>query len=168
MAQWNRLCNLPAVYRQQLDELYDKDVLPMEVRHYLAGWIEEQDWWGHPLRLHIMVSTDHKHVHVCLHVSCFIVRKRAAQDYDLAMVLYQVLLGNLDIQHSRFVHTVAFLQRHNIRRYKQNFQVGGSSMLRWVTHWMLEEISQQRLLLTFLHISYCADNLNFFVIPLFF
>lgn len=44
MAQWNRLCNLPAVYRQQLDELYDKDVLPMEVRHYLAGWIEEQEW----------------------------------------------------------------------------------------------------------------------------
>uniref|UniRef100_A0A674MBB3 Signal transducer and activator of transcription n=1 Tax=Takifugu rubripes TaxID=31033 RepID=A0A674MBB3_TAKRU len=93
MAQWNRLCNLPAVYRQQLDELYDKDVLPMEVRHYLAGWIEEQEW------------------------------KRAAQDYDLAMVLYQVLLGNLDIQHSRFVHNVAFLQRHNIRRYKQNFQM---------------------------------------------
>lgn len=44
MAQWERLCNLPPQYRQQLDELYDKDVLPMEVRHYLAGWIEKQEW----------------------------------------------------------------------------------------------------------------------------
>lgn len=44
MAQWERLRILPDVYRQQLDELYDKDVLPMEVRHYLAGWIEKQEW----------------------------------------------------------------------------------------------------------------------------
>lgn len=44
MAQWERLFNLPAVYRQHLDELYDKDVLPMEVRHYLAIWIEKQEW----------------------------------------------------------------------------------------------------------------------------
>lgn len=78
---------------------------------------------------------------MCLHVSCFVARKRAAQDYDLAMVLYQVLLGNLDIQHSRFVHNVAFLQQHNIRRYKQNFQVGGSLVVRWATRWMLVEIT---------------------------
>uniref|UniRef100_H3DAR7 Signal transducer and activator of transcription n=1 Tax=Tetraodon nigroviridis TaxID=99883 RepID=H3DAR7_TETNG len=92
MAQWDRLCSLSAQYKQQLDELYDKDVLSMEVRHYLAVWIERQEW------------------------------KRAAQDYNLAMVLYQNLLDNLDIQYSRFVHEVAFLQQHNIRRYKQNFQ----------------------------------------------
>lgn len=65
MAQWERLCNLSPPYRQQLDELYDKDVLPMEVRHYLAGWIERQEWWGHLLGLHITPSSDHKPLHVC-------------------------------------------------------------------------------------------------------
>ena len=44
MAHWDQLCSLPAQYKQQLDELYDKDVLPMEVRHYLACWIEKQEW----------------------------------------------------------------------------------------------------------------------------
>ncbi len=39
------------------------------------------------------------------------------------MVLFQVLLENLDIQHSRFIQEESFLLQHNIRRYKQNFQV---------------------------------------------
>lgn len=52
---------------------------------------------------------------------CF--RQRAARDYDFAVVLLQVLLENLDIQHSRFVQEESFLLQHNIRRYKQNFQV---------------------------------------------
>ncbi|KAM4588092.1 signal transducer and activator of transcription 2 [Odontesthes bonariensis] len=92
MAQWERLRQLSASYTQRLHELYDRDGLPMDVRHYLSAWIEKQEW------------------------------QRAARDYDLAMVLFQVLLENLDIQHSRFVQEVSFLQQHNIRRYKQNFQ----------------------------------------------
>lgn len=92
MAQWERLRQLPAAYTQQLHELYDRDALPMDVRHYLATWIEKQEW------------------------------QRAARDYDLAKVLFQVLLENLDIQHSRFVQEESFLLQHNIRRYKQNFQ----------------------------------------------
>lgn len=44
MAQWNRLRQLSAVYRQQLHELYDRDALPMDVRHYLSAWIEKQEW----------------------------------------------------------------------------------------------------------------------------
>ncbi|KAM7007041.1 signal transducer and activator of transcription 2 isoform 2-T2 [Tautogolabrus adspersus] len=92
MAQWERLRQLPAVYRQQLHELYDRDALPMDVRHYLSAWIEKQDW------------------------------KRAARDHNWAAVLFQVLLENLDIQHSRFVQEESFLMQHNIRRYKQNFQ----------------------------------------------
>ncbi|XP_029006021.1 signal transducer and activator of transcription 2 [Betta splendens] len=92
MAQWERLKQLHAVYRQQLHELYDRDALPMDVRHYLATWLEKQEW------------------------------ERAAHDHDLAMVLFQVLLENLDIQHSRFVQDESFLLQHNIRRYKQNFQ----------------------------------------------
>uniref|UniRef100_A0A3B3YKE0 STAT transcription factor protein interaction domain-containing protein n=1 Tax=Poecilia mexicana TaxID=48701 RepID=A0A3B3YKE0_9TELE len=92
MAQWDRLRQLSATYWQQLHELYDRDGLPMDVRHYLSAWIEKQEW------------------------------ERAARDYGLAMVLYQVLLENLDIQHSRFVQEESFLQQHNIRRYKQSFQ----------------------------------------------
>uniref|UniRef100_A0A665VWL2 Signal transducer and activator of transcription n=1 Tax=Echeneis naucrates TaxID=173247 RepID=A0A665VWL2_ECHNA len=88
MAQWDRLRQLPAVYRQQLHELYDRDALPMDIRHYLSVWIEKQEW------------------------------PRAARDHDLAVVLLQVLLENLDIQHSRFVQEESFLMQHNIRRYK--------------------------------------------------
>lgn len=39
------------------------------------------------------------------------------------MVLFQGLLENLDIQHSRFVQDDYFLMQHNVKRYKQNFQV---------------------------------------------
>ncbi|KAG7238260.1 hypothetical protein INR49_030971, partial [Caranx melampygus] len=92
MAQWEKLCQLPTVYGQQLHELYDRDALPMDVRHYLSAWLEKQEW------------------------------ERAARDHDLAVVLLQVLLENLDIQHSRFVQEESFLMQHNIRRYKQNFQ----------------------------------------------
>ncbi|XP_056294631.1 signal transducer and activator of transcription 1-alpha/beta-like [Pseudoliparis swirei] len=93
MAQWERLMGLPDAYTQQLHELYNRDALPMDVRHYLSVWIEKQEW------------------------------ERAAQDHDLAMALFQVLLENLDIQHSRFVQEESFLMKHNIRRYKQNFQI---------------------------------------------
>lgn len=135
MTQWDRLRQLPAVYTQHLHELYDRDTLPMDVRHYLAAWIEKQEWWRHTLifplhHLHHYIimsfcyySTLHffwNDLHVCY---CLIFRKRAAQDYGLAMVLFQVLLENLDIQHSRFVQEESFLMQHNIRRYKQNFQV---------------------------------------------
>ncbi|CAN9511653.1 unnamed protein product [Ophioblennius macclurei] len=92
MAQWERIQNLPDGFTQQLHELYVGDAFPMDVRHYLAAWIEKQEW------------------------------KRAARDHGQAMVLFQVLLENLDIQHSRFVQEEAFLMQHNIRRYKQNFQ----------------------------------------------
>ncbi|XP_019736407.1 signal transducer and activator of transcription 2 isoform X2 [Hippocampus comes] len=92
MSQWERLMQLPAAFSQQLHDLYDREALPMDVRHYLAAWIESQQW------------------------------QRAASDYDLAMVLFQALLGNLDIQYSRFVQEESFLMQHNIRRYKQNFQ----------------------------------------------
>lgn len=66
---------------------------------------------------------------MCVDMSCFIFRKRAARDYNLAVILYQSLLENLDIQYSRFVHEEAFLQQHNIRRYKQNFQVCATFVL---------------------------------------
>lgn len=93
MAQWEKLRQLDPGYIQQLHELYDRDDLPMDVRHYLSVWIEKQDW------------------------------QRAARDYELAILLFQQLLENLDIQHSRFnLQDDMFLMQHNIRRYKNNFQ----------------------------------------------
>lgn len=111
MAQWEKLRQLTNGYSHQLDELYDRDALPMDVRHYLAAWIENQDW------------------------------KRASRDHDLAMVLFQVLLENLDIQHSRFVQEESFLLKHNIRRYKQNFQryQDDPCGLASAIHWFLEK-----------------------------
>ena len=50
-------------------------------------------------------------------------RETATKDYDRAMVLFQVLMEELDIQHSRFVQEEDFLQQHNIRRHKHHFQV---------------------------------------------
>ena len=60
---------------------------------------------------------------VCKILYILFFRQRAARDHGLAVVLLQVLLENLDIQHSRFVQEESFLLQHNVRRYKQNFQV---------------------------------------------
>ncbi|XP_054639628.1 signal transducer and activator of transcription 2 isoform X2 [Dunckerocampus dactyliophorus] len=92
MSQWEKLTKMPSAFTQQLHDLYEKEALPMDVRHYLSAWIESQPW------------------------------QRAAADYDLALVLFQGLLENLDIQYSRFLQEESFLMQHNIRRYKQNFQ----------------------------------------------
>ncbi|XP_061833663.1 signal transducer and activator of transcription 2 isoform X2 [Nerophis lumbriciformis] len=92
MSQWEKLLQMPRAFTQQLQDLYDREGLPMDVRQYLSAWIESQEW------------------------------ERAASDYNLAMVLFQGLLENLDTRYSRFVQEKSFLKQHNIRRYKQNFQ----------------------------------------------
>uniref|UniRef100_A0A673CZL9 Signal transducer and activator of transcription n=1 Tax=Sphaeramia orbicularis TaxID=375764 RepID=A0A673CZL9_9TELE len=117
MAQWERLMQLHS-YSQQLHELYDRDALPMDVRHYLSHWIEKQEW------------------------------QRAARDPDFAMVLFQVLLENLDIQHSRFVQEESFLMQHNIRRYKHNFQnkflISEILYIAHATHFFLSQVQLLR------------------------
>ncbi|XP_076124435.1 signal transducer and activator of transcription 2 isoform X1 [Alosa pseudoharengus] len=95
MAQWERLQQLDPLYRQKVHELYDREELPMDVRHYLAPWIESQEW------------------------------DRAAMDPQLAVVLFQVLLENLDNQYSRFLQEgngESFVLQCSFRRFKQNFQ----------------------------------------------
>ncbi|XP_036386236.1 signal transducer and activator of transcription 2 [Megalops cyprinoides] len=93
MAQWEKLQCLDTLHLQKLDELYSREEFPMDVRHYLAPWIESQDW------------------------------VRATQDPAVASVLFQVLLENMDNQHSRFVQEgESFLVQRNFRRFKQNFQ----------------------------------------------
>ncbi|KAB5583770.1 hypothetical protein PHYPO_G00099460 [Pangasianodon hypophthalmus] len=92
MAQWERLKQLDLVCLQRVDELYHTDALPMAVREYLAHWIEEQDWEG------------------------------ASRDSSRAVVLFQILLENLDNQYSRFVQENNFLMHRNFRHFKQQFQ----------------------------------------------
>lgn len=93
MTQWERLQQLDTVYSQRAFDLYNGDEFPMEVRHFLASWIEAQDW------------------------------ERASRDSSQAAFLFQVLLENLDNQFSRFAQEKdSFLLQRNFRRYKQNFQ----------------------------------------------
>ncbi|XP_061076232.1 signal transducer and activator of transcription 2 isoform X2 [Conger conger] len=93
MAQWESLQQLDVLHLQRLDDLYIQEVFPMDVRCYLAPWIESQDW------------------------------TRASQDHSVASILFQALLENLDNQHSRFVQEgESFLMQRNFRRFKQNFQ----------------------------------------------
>ncbi|KAJ8358721.1 hypothetical protein SKAU_G00152460 [Synaphobranchus kaupii] len=78
---------------RSLDEIYCQGEFPMDVRYYLAPWIESQDWL------------------------------RAKHDLSVASILFQALQENLDNQHSRFVQDgESFLMQRNIRRFKQNFQ----------------------------------------------
>uniref|UniRef100_A0A4W4F1P3 Signal transducer and activator of transcription n=1 Tax=Electrophorus electricus TaxID=8005 RepID=A0A4W4F1P3_ELEEL len=93
MSRWERLKQLDSVSLQKLDELYSGEQLPMAVREYLAQWIEDQDW------------------------------EHASRDTSRAVVLFQVLLENLDNQYSRFMQERAFLMQRNFRRFKQDFQV---------------------------------------------
>lgn len=44
MSQWQNLRELDTVYQQRVSDLYNRDEFPMDVRHYLAHWIEGQDW----------------------------------------------------------------------------------------------------------------------------
>ncbi|XP_042332530.1 signal transducer and activator of transcription 1-alpha/beta isoform X2 [Sceloporus undulatus] len=91
MSQWYKLQQLDSRFLEQVHQLYD-DNFPMEIRQYLAQWLESQDW-------------DH-----------------AATDISQATLLFQNLLSQLDDQYSRFTQENNFLLQHNIRKSKRNLQ----------------------------------------------
>nr|XP_056717598.1 signal transducer and activator of transcription 1-alpha/beta [Euleptes europaea] len=91
MSQWYKLQQLDSKFLEQVHQLYD-DSFPMEIRQYLAMWLESQDW------------------------------EHAASDYSLATLLFQNLLSQLDDQYSRFTQENNFLLQHNIRKSKRNLQ----------------------------------------------
>uniref|UniRef100_A0A8D0E356 Signal transducer and activator of transcription n=1 Tax=Salvator merianae TaxID=96440 RepID=A0A8D0E356_SALMN len=91
MSQWCKLQQLDSKFLEQVHQLYD-DNFPMEIRQYLAAWLESQDW-------------DH-----------------AAGDFSQATLLFQNLLSQLDDQYSRFTQENNFLLQHNIRKCKRNLQ----------------------------------------------
>ncbi|KAM6474477.1 signal transducer and activator of transcription 2 isoform 1-T1 [Liasis olivaceus] len=44
MSQWQQIQTLDKTHMDQIDHLYSDDCISMEVRQYLAYWIEEQNW----------------------------------------------------------------------------------------------------------------------------
>uniref|UniRef100_UPI00358F5081 signal transducer and activator of transcription 1-alpha/beta-like isoform X3 n=1 Tax=Myxine glutinosa TaxID=7769 RepID=UPI00358F5081 len=97
MAQWNSLQQLDTKYLNQLDHLYEN--FPMEVRQFLADWLEKQDW------------------------------NQAASDISYATILFHMLLENVEMQTTRFSTdpNPNFLLLHNLRRVKQQLQTSYSS-----------------------------------------
>ncbi|ERE68430.1 signal transducer and activator of transcription 3 isoform 2 [Cricetulus griseus] len=94
MAQWNQLQQLDTRYLEQLHQLYS-DSFPMELRQFLAPWIESQDW------------------------------AYAASKESHATLVFHNLLGEIDQQYSRFLQESNVLYQHNLRRIKQFLQPDG-------------------------------------------
>ncbi|XP_074917131.1 signal transducer and activator of transcription 2 [Chelonoidis abingdonii] len=99
MAQWQEVQQLEKVYLEQVHRLYSEDHLPMEVRQYLAPWLEDQNW------------------------------NRAAEPpaaeprSSQAHMLFHTLLALLDDQYSRFgASENDFVLKHNLRKAKLNLQ----------------------------------------------
>ncbi|XP_029461951.1 signal transducer and activator of transcription 1-alpha/beta isoform X2 [Rhinatrema bivittatum] len=92
MNQWYLLQQLDSKFLEQVHQLYD-DSFPMEIRQYLAQWLENQDW------------------------------EHASTNVSFATLLFHDLLSQLDDQYSRFaLETNNFLLQHNIRKSKRNLQ----------------------------------------------
>ncbi|XP_044160254.1 signal transducer and activator of transcription 1-alpha/beta isoform X1 [Bufo gargarizans] len=91
MAQWYELQQIDGKFLEQVHQLYD-DSFPMEIRQYLAQWLEAQDW------------------------------EHASFNVSLATILFHGLLSQLDDQYSRFSLESNFLLQHNIRKSKRNLQ----------------------------------------------
>ncbi|XP_072264509.1 signal transducer and activator of transcription 2 isoform X2 [Pyxicephalus adspersus] len=92
MSQWESLLKLTGQFQENLMGLYSAEILPVEVRQYLAAWIESQDW------------------------------RLAARDPDLASVHLQNLLEHLDMQLSYFIQRQDLLLTHIFRKFKFDIQ----------------------------------------------
>lgn len=93
MSQWEKLKQLDTKSLEQLHNLYQDENFPMDVREYLAHWIETQDW------------------------------EKAITNYSLATIHYQNLLDLINNQYSRFMQEKLFICQHKFKRYRQNMQV---------------------------------------------
>ncbi|XP_077184690.1 signal transducer and activator of transcription 2 [Paroedura picta] len=97
MAQWQQIRMLDNVYREQVHRLYSEGFLPMEVREYLAYWIEEQNW-----------------------------SQMVQSDCSQACWLFQTMLALLDEQLGHLVwhaeNNSNMVIKHNLRRSKLSLQ----------------------------------------------
>ncbi|XP_015675345.1 signal transducer and activator of transcription 2 isoform X2 [Protobothrops mucrosquamatus] len=97
MSQWQRIQMLDKSHMNQIDCLYSDDCLPMEVRQYLAYWIEEQNW-----------------------------SQAVELDPSQASYLFHTMLSLLDDQIGRLAlgeeKSANMLLKHNLRRSKLHLQ----------------------------------------------
>ncbi|XP_042305569.1 signal transducer and activator of transcription 2 [Sceloporus undulatus] len=97
MAQWQQIQSLDSVYLNQVHDLYLDNSLPMEVRQYLAYWIEEQDW-----------------------------NRVAQSDPSLACLLFHDILTLLNDQLGRLAlgeeNNSNILLKHNLQRSRAHLQ----------------------------------------------
>nr|XP_060636657.1 signal transducer and activator of transcription 4 [Anolis sagrei ordinatus] len=91
MSQWNQIQQLEAKFLEQIDQIYD-DKFPMEVRHLLAQWIENQDW------------------------------ESAYNNEPMATILLQNLLIKLDEHLDRVSQEKNLLLVHNLKRIRKMLQ----------------------------------------------
>uniref|UniRef100_A0A670HWI4 Signal transducer and activator of transcription 2 n=1 Tax=Podarcis muralis TaxID=64176 RepID=A0A670HWI4_PODMU len=109
MSQWQQIQKLDGPYLDQVHYLYSEDCLPMEVREYLAYWIEEQNW-----------------------------NEAARSDPSQACSLFHTMLGLLDDQLGRLVlgeeNNSNMVLKHNLRRSKLNYRYG-PGVLNFYAHW---------------------------------
>ncbi|KAM3845880.1 signal transducer and activator of transcription 2 isoform 1-T3 [Vipera latastei] len=97
MSQWQQIQMLDKIHMNQIDCLYTDDCLPMEVRQYLAYWIEEQNW-----------------------------SQGIELDPSQASCLFHTMLSLLDDQIGRLAlgeeNNANLLLKHNLRRSKLHLQ----------------------------------------------
>ncbi|XP_051009761.1 signal transducer and activator of transcription 4 isoform X2 [Acomys russatus] len=91
MTQWNQVQQLEIKFLEQIDQFYD-DNFPMEIRHLLAQWIENQDW------------------------------EMASNNETMATILLQNLLIQLDEQLGRVSKEKNLLLIHNLKRIRKVLQ----------------------------------------------
>ncbi|XP_040331622.1 signal transducer and activator of transcription 4 isoform X2 [Herpailurus yagouaroundi] len=91
MSQWNQVQQLEIKFLEQVDQFYD-DNFPMEIRHLLAQWIENQDW------------------------------EAASNNETMATILLQNLLIQLDEQLGRVSKEKNLLLIHNLKRIRKVLQ----------------------------------------------
>ncbi|XP_040827827.1 signal transducer and activator of transcription 4 isoform X4 [Ochotona curzoniae] len=91
MSQWNQVQQLEFKFLEQVDQFYD-DNFPMEIRHLLAQWIENQDW------------------------------EAASNNETMATILLQNLLIQLDEQLGRVSKEKNLLLIHNLKRIRKVLQ----------------------------------------------
>ncbi|KYO44492.1 signal transducer and activator of transcription 3 [Alligator mississippiensis] len=94
MAQWQKVQELGSAHLEQVHQLYRSDLLPMEVRHCLAAWIEDQAW-----------------------------QQAAEPGSSQARMLLYALLAKLDEQYGRCsTEADGFVLQHNLRKAKHDLQ----------------------------------------------
>jgi len=77
MAQWKQMSQiLQDLMGETVTELYPADAFPIEVRHYMADWIESHRWYDANEGMHvytIMYSIEYSCYTLHIFLSCMVV-----------------------------------------------------------------------------------------------